>query len=448
MQGNPEEITPEAARSQLAAALRRAMASKGWAPAKLAEESSLKPSTISDALSERHTPSTGTLQAILEALFPETNGGTKPRRKHDPQVIRCIEFNQLRDQAARRRQPGKIIHTPNSESQAGTLTTRRPDKRVRPFRETRMEAQWTFNVGRIPEIARTLAATERTLFVSNQEGLWALNVRTGAEEWRGNFSGHGYVSSSPALIDESVFVGSQHHLYALRADSGEVIWKAPTRNVPEVVAAGPNGMVLAARDKYLMAFDAATGKELWGGGRRFTSGIYRPPAVHKDSTYVNVARVGVYALNAEDGSTKWAYETDLPGLSQIVATDDLVFATSQHLHALNAETGEEEWTIEGAWSPSIENDILYLGGSEQVVALDVKDGYKEKWVSRSPGGTPRIFGGVVYLAFRDELWAIDAATGEGIWRFKLSDYIWWAPLVACGFVYAGDHDGIIYAVPA
>jgi outer membrane protein assembly factor BamB len=59
-----------------------------------------------------------------------------------------------------------------------------------------------------------------------------------------------------------------------------------------------------------------------------------------------------------------------------------------------------------------------------------------------------VAGGVVYFTSYDgHLYAVDAKTGQDLWKFKTKDMMEMSsPIVADGVVYFGSEDSVFYAV--
>jgi hypothetical protein len=61
--------------------------------------------------------------------------------------------------------------------------------------------------------------------------------------------------------------------------------------------------------------------------------------------------------------------------------------------------------------------------------------------------SPAVSNGVIYVGSDDHnLYAIDAATGEEMWRFTLDNRVYSSPIVSKGVVYVGSVNGNIYAI--
>jgi outer membrane protein assembly factor BamB len=61
--------------------------------------------------------------------------------------------------------------------------------------------------------------------------------------------------------------------------------------------------------------------------------------------------------------------------------------------------------------------------------------------------SPAVAGGVVYVGSYDgHVYALDAKTGERLWRYQTGDEVVSSPAVAGGVVYVGSWDDYLYAL--
>jgi hypothetical protein len=94
---------------------------------------------------------------------------------------------------------------------------------------------------------------------------------------------------------------------------------------------------------------------------------------------------------------------------------------------------------------------LYISTSKGLYALDNDTG-SEKWVYPTDlplGNSPTVKDGIVYVGgFDHKLHAVDARSGEGLWKFTAGAGFDTNPLVVGDKVFAGNRDGYFYAIYA
>ncbi len=206
-------------------------------------------------------------------------------------------------------------------------------------------------------------------------------------------------------------------------------------------------LYLGSGDGWLYAIEAAGGKMQW----RFPTGgaVDSSPAVSQGRVFFTSRDASCYALDARTGELRWRFRTD----------GERRFAVPG-LFGLKPETQvmEDPWDVYLS-SPAVAAGRVYFGSSDgSVYAVEAATG-KLVWRFRTNGlvhSSPAVADGVVYVGSWDaSLYALDARTGAERWRFKTGDTegsvftgIQSSPAVAGGVVYFGCRDANLYAVEA
>ncbi len=220
----------------------------------------------------------------------------------------------------------------------------------------------------------------------------------------------------------------------------------------------------------LYAFHADTGAFIW----KFAPGLLLgPPAVANGIVYVCTDYV--YALNASTGALIWSSQSDSYGISTTVVNNIVYVGGPNDVEALDAGTGRVIWqhqlsgSLPFASSPTVANGVVYVITQQGVAyALDAATGIliwsRNFGVSPTPQPTPystyaglSVANGVVYIEAADpksrqrayNVWALNANTGAAIWKSPSvgTAYYGSMPAVANGVVYVGS-GGNVYALNA
>lgn len=200
------------------------------------------------------------------------------------------------------------------------------------------------------------------------------------------------------------------------------------------------------------------------------SGEHPDPA----TVFVGSHDGNVYALDAADGTKRWAVQTDGPVVSSPAVVgvdtdgddppgDGRVFVGSDDgtVYALDVADGTEHWTVDTGGpvrsSPTVVAETVYVGSaSGTVYALDVADG-TERWTVDTDGdvlGTPAVTSvpGRDRMVFLGDstgtVHALAAETGDKRWEFRAEGPIQSAPAVLDGTVFVGSMIGLLYAIDA
>jgi outer membrane protein assembly factor BamB len=162
------------------------------------------------------------------------------------------------------------------------------------------------------------------------------------------------------------------------------------------------------------------------------------------------------AIDATDGTRLWGRVFPAWFGATPVASGHLVYVLggnngSEHISAYRHSTGKRAWRFDLPDSliggqPAVANGVVYLGWNGSVLALDAISG-ERLWRSRLGMPVPvdvgvSIANGVVYVG-ADKLYALDAATGSILWTNADGhpmDTYWFPPAIANGMVYASESE--------
>lgn len=175
----------------------------------------------------------------------------------------------------------------------------------------------------------SVVADDRQLYVASRDNhLYALDIATGRERWRA--TAKDMMTATPVRYrDLLVFAAFDGQVQAVSASGGRLRWTYDARlPVAGDLVVDGDRLFVGSRTYDLIALNAATGQELWKHYYWF-SWIESPPVVRDQVVYTGSSDgIGVYAINATDGSLRW--RTTVPGWAwaRTAVSDDLVVAGS------------------------------------------------------------------------------------------------------------------------
>lgn len=159
----------------------------------------------------------------------------------------------------------------------------------------------------------TPAVADGTVVVADEAGLVALDVEDGSELWRHELAD----AENPSIADGTVYAADRFALVALDLADGTEQWRAegsPTSGPfrPSSAPVVGNGRVAVAMDEeYVEAFSAADGAPEWRSDRLGDVSIGAGgETVYAAVTERAARQLGVFALDAADGETRWEYEPE------------------------------------------------------------------------------------------------------------------------------------------
>lgn len=275
-------------------------------------------------------------------------------------------------------------------------------------------------------------------------------------------SGYSGVSVAGKVVVTGFAADGQDWLGAFDLDSGAALWKVafePTyighdgsHDGPIATPAISEGTVLGLSARgILVAVDVATGKERWRRNLGAEEGAQKPHYGHGSSPIVTGGLVivampvegkqSIVAVRLGDGSTAWSVGSDTinyqsPILAEIGGKTQVLALSDVRLWGLDAATGAELWSFEhggdfgAAWAvplPVGRNRVFLTAKQNEGQLLEVTRGADGAWAVASVWQSnvlgrsyapPAYHDGVIYGYSGNYLSAMDAATGERLWRSR------------------------------
>ena len=124
------------------------------------------------------------------------------------------------------------------------------------------------------------------------------------------------------------------------------------------------------------------------------------------------------------------------------------------MYALSVASGDEHWqysTPDVVYAqPVVVGDTVYVASSGQTLtALDVSSG-RARWELRTVtalNDPPAVAGDRLYFVAAGDpnLYAVDRATGQVLWRMDTGDWLASGPVMVNGMVYLAGKDGTVSA---
>lgn len=315
---------------------------------------------------------------------------------------------------------------------------------------------WQFQAaGTVFEVA---VVGDDVYFASNDGALHAVSRDRGIEQWAVQVAAPPL--SGPFAADGRLYLSdSKGTFHAYRIDDGGSVWSSAAR-YPEpsrAIAVG-GSLYFGTGDGFVVALDAATGIERWR---------LRPPgATHVDAPafadgrlFAGTDGAGFVAIDPAGPRVIWTGETGTEDTGSATVSNGIAWIGANAaanvtgtLHAFDAATGRALWTAAdpALGMPTVASGVAYTTGVDGLVeALDATTG-AARWRVRVDG-LPHpavVVGGVIYLtadgARRIE--ALDARTGNELWRYGLAADATCCVSVAKGMLFAGTSSGAVVAL--
>ena len=232
------------------------------------------------------------------------------------------------------------------------------------------------------------------------DGIVAYSRDNGQERWRLPIENG--AEPSATLIRDRLFVGaSDGNFYSIEASTGKVQWTFNTKSENLAAPLLEDGIVyFLAGNSVFYALDASTGHQVWLYSRQDTSQFSirggSQAALNNGTLYVGFSDGSVVALNAKTGSSLWEVQLnrnkrfrDIDATPVIEGNQLYVAGYDDKLYCLSVDKGEVVWRIDG-------------GGYSGVTVVGDK---------------------LIYPTTNGEVQALNKASGDKLWSYKLKDGI-------------------------
>lgn len=256
------------------------------------------------------------------------------------------------------------------------------------------------------------------LVCADKEGkkIWGLNL--GVPD---NPYGH---ASSLLVWRNLLMVQFDHHaeafITAIDTATGRVAWEVKRKveaswTTPAIVALADRDVLVTSATPLVIAYDPATGRELWS--RDVLSGELAPsPAASGDRVFVNDDGGRLFAFDAATGKPAWQAEVNTPDISSPVASGPFIWMANSAATMVVCETATGKQVAEVELEEGFCASPIAAGG--RVFAFD-RNGIGFVFDAANPGtkptrlelgekvfATPAFIGNRIYLRAEKHLYAI------------------------------------------
>ena len=306
---------------------------------------------------------------------------------------------------------------------------------------TNVQEKWVNRTG--VGIYGSPAIYKSRVYVGDDMGYFtAYDVKNGKEIW--SYQVEARIVGTPEVKDGvAVFGSADHHIYGLNAKNGKLLWKvkANAAVLGATTIAGKTAYI-GASDGAFRAIDIKTGKVNWTYNK-VKDYIETKPLVIDNKVIFGAWDNTLYALNTKTGKEEWLWTGDIKGMHFSpaavwpVSANGKVFITDpkRAMTAIDLTTGETVWRTSQSmvretiglsidqkriYSKTMNDSIVCYSAisdtPQQIWATDVGFGYEHAPSMQVEKD------GVMYGSTKNGLlFALDAFTGEIIWKHKVGN---------------------------
>lgn len=312
---------------------------------------------------------------------------------------------------------------------------------------------WNFDVPGQPLLAEPVAQ-DTHVYVGSSEGMYALSHAdlSFIEKWEGETPGR--VTAGAAVIGLYLFFGSTDHtVSSWNAFDGQVRWSFPAADTVETAPVVSDGIVyISSGESWIYALDAHNGELIWK--KQLDSNASDAVTIHEGKLLVGDEKGMFYVLSARTGQEWFRFRTPRAISGSPVISEDgerAYFSAGGQLYAVEATLREipglyqfkQIWAQLWLWQvPGVPRPKGQQGGLWRFTPENPLQGIKS-----SPALVDEGEGGTLYVGGHDNnVYALDAFTGDLLWTFVTEDAVWASPLVIKDDLIVGDESGALYSL--
>lgn len=312
---------------------------------------------------------------------------------------------------------------------------------------------WKYKVGGYIWSGPTIS--NRQVFIGG-DSLSALNLLTGELLWKSEGI-KAWEAASAAVTPDLVCVCCSESLYILKRSDGSILHKIPPGSRASSPCLANDIVIWGGVDGSLHAARIASGERLWSFKVNEEDPIRFTPSINENVVFVSGYK-SFFALNSETGTLIWQRNFDEfpqePKGSAAIFMDKIIVSINQRgLIALDIEDGSICWEFQTKFGPhtapavSEVDKIAYVAGWKLHAVL-IDDGH-EVWSTEEMGlkhSAPIVVGETIYIGggHFPFIYAFSLYKGTLIWEYPTNDLVFSSPAYSEGHLVCGSHDGNVY----
>ena len=312
---------------------------------------------------------------------------------------------------------------------------------------------WNFDVPGEP-LQSEPVAQDTHVYVGSSEGMYALSHAdlSFIEKWEGDTPGR--ITAGASVIGLYLFFGSTDHtVSSWNAFDGQVRWSYPTADTVETAPVVSDGLVyVSSGESWVYALDAHNGALIWK--KQLDSNASDAVTIHEGKLLIGDEKGVFYILSARTGQEWFRFRTPRAINGSPVVSEDgerAYFSAGGQLYAVEATRREipglyqfkQLWAQLWLWQvPGVPRPKGQQGGLWRFTPENPLQGVKS-----SPALVEDENGGTLYVGGHDNnVYALDAISGDLLWTFRTANAVWASPLVIKDHLIVGDESGALYSL--
>jgi outer membrane protein assembly factor BamB len=298
-----------------------------------------------------------------------------------------------------------------------------------------LDARWVVNFPTAPSAPSGF--DQHAAYVPLKGGeLVAVGLEAGEIRWKVPIT----TAATPATGDGLVFAAGDGAVIAFEERTGTVVWQTKVNeSLAGPVAFDAGAVMVSKRDGELLTIRAQDGSVLWQ--QPLAAPLAIPPSGAGDRLFAGLDDGRVLALDRETGAPAWTHKVD-GAVTGLLALDDQVVVGTRgnRVYSLKPESGRQRWEwrvgADVAGAPVADEKRIYFAALDHVLrAVDRGNGnlrWTAKLPSRPAGGPLRTGDVVIVPTVSADIGAYSAETGKAAFTIKAASELGGIPYLREG----------------
>ncbi|HEY3956518.1 MAG TPA: PQQ-binding-like beta-propeller repeat protein [Streptosporangiaceae bacterium] len=325
---------------------------------------------------------------------------------------------------------------------------------------TYMNLSWAYMTGSAASVSAPPAVADTVAFVPDSKGkLTAVDAHSGAPLWTWQLASKAALGA-PAVdpVNGLVFVGGNGGtLTALSMYSGKQMWSDQVGGHPTAPVFGGGRVYVGSSTGTVEAVNETSGKKVWS--TKLANPVSTSPALDTTAKLVIVggSKGGLTALSTA-GAKKWTHSVgSAVATPPAISGGSVYFGAGDSVYAVSEASGAAQWSYAttGAiastltvTSTSTQGKLVTTGsGDGRVYSIKAANG-KLLWknnIGKPITGVASSYATYIVTTSTGRIAGGRITSGERLWERTTTAGAMASPVIVDGTVYAGGHDGDLYA---
>jgi outer membrane protein assembly factor BamB len=294
---------------------------------------------------------------------------------------------------------------------------------------------WSVKTG--SAIRGSATVVDTTLYIGSTDSkLYAIDTLNGKILW--TYVTGGAIVSTPGIANGYIYFGSSDQYVYCLTNAGLLQWRYSTGGAVHASPAIGDSVYITSEDQYIYALDPILGTRKW---RTLLDTSPTSPTLGNNGRLYVATLANLYTLN-NLGSIVSKYISGSRASPTLSRETTLYLCSGEHIYSIQNTISNV--TISSGWFTFGQNNqrqSSYAGAISGLLLI------RKRFFLEPIFSSPSILQNILYIGGGSKLYAIDTISNEILWSYTTDGIVNSSPtILADGTIFFGSTDGYIYSV--